>query len=394
MDMPAENKDNRIRVLQLINNMNDGGAERQVVGIVSCLDRERFDPYILNIHYVDSANMRRLEEAGVPTCWVFPGWTVPVRAFNKLTRKTYAAKRILRFVRKEKIDVIHAHLDCLPYLVPIAGGLSGVPILYTCHNEPRVMLPEGGINYDSARFLFGHNRFRMIALHREMEEQLNGLFGTDSTVTVPNGVDTEKFMNIKMSGQEAKKRLGIPVNAFVVGIVARFSQQKNYDFMMEIFGCISERNPDAFLLTVGSGPDKDIVTELINEKIPDGHCLMLEHRTDMPEIYRAMDVFVLPSKYEGMPLVAIEAQASGVVTCLSDRITDAAVISDYAVKSSLSESADSWAETILDAYCRLREKASGKEIPGLEKYSFREQVRRLEDLYEQETKTVHKTDYS
>ena len=124
---------------------------------------------------------------------------------------------------------------------------------------------------------------------------------------------------------------------------------------------------------------------MFSGKISAGQCLMLEHRTDMPEIYRAMDVFVLPSKYEGMPLVALEAQAAGVVTCLSDRITDKAVITDYAVKISLDESADFWADAVLEAFRELGDRAA-EDVPGLEKYDFREQVRRLEDLYGQEIK--------
>ncbi len=373
----------KIRAVQFINNMNDGGAETLVAGTVSFLDPDRFESYVLNIHRVDSANFRRLENAGVKVRWFYPGWNVPVRAFNKLFRKTYVPGRILNFIRKEKIDVIHAHLEVLPYLVPIADRIRDVPIFYTCHTVPEVMLPVGNKDHNAARYLIDHNGLRLIALHENMRKQLNELFHVDNTEVVLNGVDTDRFGNADLSVKDAKKRLGIPEDAFVVGNVARLDPIKNQDLLLEITERIRERGRNAFLLLVGEGSEKDRLTETIRRKNLEGHCLILEHRTDMPEIYRAMDVFVLPSRYEGFPLVALEAQAAGLLTCLSDAVTDEAVVSDHAYKTSLNESADCWAEFILEKHREQEEKGPCTNDQRMEKIDIRHYVSRLADLYEQ-----------
>ncbi|MBR4072551.1 MAG: glycosyltransferase [Clostridia bacterium] len=175
------------------------------------------------------------------------------------------------------------------------------------------------------------------------------MFGKRKNVTViPNAIDTEKFRFNAIKREEKRKELGVG-NAPVICHIGRLSYQKNPFGMLDIFGEVLKICPEARLLSVGTGEIEGEV-HCYAEKIGVGKSvLLLGKRQDIPELLMAADVFFLPSFYEGLPIVAVEAQAAGLKCVLSDSITGEVDLTGDILFLSLSDTKEKWANAILSA---------------------------------------------
>ena len=143
-----------------------------------------------------------------------------------------------------------------------------------------------------------------------------------------NGVDLEKFAFNEETKCEIRKKLAIPEDAFVLGHVGRFSYQKNHEYLIDIFARLCGTRDDVRLLLVGEGElEQNIKDKVNNLGLQDK--VIFYGTTDAPQkIFSAIDIFALPSNFEGLPIVGVEAQASGLPVVFSDRITREAAILD------------------------------------------------------------------
>lgn len=176
------------------------------------------------------------------------------------------------------------------------------------------------------------------------------LFGTGciengDVKILPNGIPVEKFLFSDVTRTLKRKELGLDDN-FIVGHIGRFSEQKNHKFLIQIFNEIHCRNTNARLVLIGAGElENDIKKQVDILKLSDS-VLFLGVRKDVSKLLMAIDVFIFPSLFEGMPNVLIEAQASGLPCIISDRITPEVQIIKYLRRLSLKEDASFWANQI------------------------------------------------
>ena len=134
----------------------------------------------------------------------------------------------------------------------------------------------------------------------------------------------------------------------MVGHIGRFMTQKNHAFLLDIFNQIYTQNNNAVLLLVGTGELQAQIKEKIKALGLEKNVIFTGVRSDVPQLLSAMDVFVFPSFYEGMPNTVIEAQATGLPCVIADTITSEADITGLVKYLSLSDSADKWAETAFE----------------------------------------------
>jgi len=162
------------------------------------------------------------------------------------------------------------------------------------------------------------------------------------------GIDLAPFEH-QVDSMTIRAELGIPQNAFVVGHVGRFDEQKNHAFLLDIFGELASREPDAFLLLVGDGPLRSAIEDRVAREGLADRVLLAGTRGDVPQLMMgAMDLFLLPSLFEGLPLVLMETQAAGLPCVVSDVITEEATLVDpLMTRLSLSQPPSAWAERIL-----------------------------------------------
>lgn len=346
---------NKITVLEFISNLREGGAESLVRDYALLIDDSKFNVMTLLMGPIpdDSPYVRALRTKGRTIISIFPeikhrGW-LRKKIWNRMCFKREVRKRLLNVVTQYNVNVIHCHLELLSYIRYISKDIPDISIFFTCHNEPKLVFKkERWKNEDAAaRFLFKHNKFRIIALHEHMRKEINERFGVSNTIVVHNGIDFKRFRNIPDSREAIRKSLVIPISSFVVGHIGRFAPAKNHLYMAEIFKEINQRRNDAFFLLVGSGSlRRDFEHKMSELRV--SNYLILENRSDIPQLIKAMDVFILPSLWEGLPVTLVEVQAEGVRCLISDKVTEECFFSEKAVPVSIEKSPSRWAEITVD----------------------------------------------
>ncbi len=162
---------------------------------------------------------------------------------------------------------------------------------------------------------------------------------------INNAIDIEKFIFNQNIREKIRKQLNVE-DKFVIGHIGRFSYQKNHEFLVDMFKNISNENSEAVLLLIGEGNLKEKIVQKVKENNLEEKVIFLGTVKNINEIMQAMDVFVLPSYYEGLPVVGIEAQASGIDCFFSDTITTELKINDN-VKFLNINNTKEWCENIM-----------------------------------------------
>jgi glycosyltransferase involved in cell wall biosynthesis len=167
--------------------------------------------------------------------------------------------------------------------------------------------------------------------------------------TMPCGVDLAAFVGLPPRA-EVRATLGLPANAFVIGHVGRMVEEKNHRLLIEITAALVARQPQSHLLLIGDGPLRPVIAAQVARLGLAGHVTFLGARPDVPALLAALDVFVLPSRHEGFPVAAVEAQAAGLPCVLSNAIPpDVAVVAPLVRHVALASPADEWADAVLAA---------------------------------------------
>lgn len=173
------------------------------------------------------------------------------------------------------------------------------------------------------------------------------LYGRKPYYVVNNAIEPAKFRFDPAVRRAARAELGLPEDAFVVGHLGRFCNQKNQGYLLEIFAEVLRREPGARLLLVGGGEQWDACRERAAALGIAAETVFTGVRTDTARMYNAMDVFVMPSLYEGLPVVGVEAQAASLCLLLADTITRETKVLPTTEFLPLRAGPAAWAERIL-----------------------------------------------
>ena len=368
----------RTNVLEIISTMGEGGAESLVKDYGLLIDRAQFDLRILTIYNVkNSTKINQLLEAGVVVDSILPGNSLLWKLFKWSLGFFYIPLYIRRFIAKNRIDAVHVHMNQLHHLVPIMGDLRGVKVFYTVHNDPDVYFSKSLMDqeYKAVIKFKQKDNFTLISLHETMANQLSKMFNFDRIVTIRNGVDFEKFCSVTQTKEEIREMNGIPVNSFVIGHVGRFTDQKNHAFIVDMFEEILKLRPNSFLLLIGSGPLKSQIIEKLKLLNIEGKYTVFSYRQDIPELLKAMDVFILPSLFEGLPVSLVEAQVAKLPCVVSENINKESILLPSTKLMSLKASLTDWADTVLNVPNNV------EWNDHIRKFDMRKEIKELESLY-------------
>jgi len=288
----------------LIWSLDQGGAEQVVMNLVMGLDRQKFEPMIGCLNEKGRYAFR-MEAAGVR-----------VEALEKKGRVDLGfLGRLVGLIRRERIDLIHSHLFTANLWGRIAAGITRVPIVATEHNVDHWKKPY---HFWMDRIVASISR-KVICVSRKVEafylQKVPML--RSKTVVIHNGIDTEFF---KPGGEREKvrERFGIPRDRFLAGTVGRLVPQKRQQDFIEAVARLKNAGRRCAGLLVGDGPERSTLEKKVcalgleHEIIFTGFC------DNMPELYGAMDAFVLCSEREGFPMTVLEAMAAGVPVVATD----------------------------------------------------------------------------
>ncbi len=327
-----------LRIAQVLNRMDSGGIEAVVMNYYRHIDRNRiqFDFYFAaNSTFPQREELERLG-AGV---FLVPPYNHPF-AYHQTLYHAF---------KKRKYAIVHAHLSTMSVFALFAAWRAGVPVRI-CHNHTTAHWGEGKktlLKYILRPFnkLFATDYF---ACGEKAGRWMYGnrYFNAGRVHVMPNAIDTKKYEFDQDARVRLRNELNIPQNAFVVGHVGRFMYQKNHPFLLQVFKEVLRLRENAFLLLVGEGELQETIRQSVREQGLEDKVVFTGARQDVSKLYSAMDVFCLPSFYEGLPVVALEAQANGLPCVFSDRMTEEILLTSKAVQLALDDP-ERWARTVL-----------------------------------------------
>ena len=196
---------------------------------------------------------------------------------------------------------------------------------------------------------------------------------------IKNGIDTDKFIFNQDIRNKTREKLDLN-DKFVIGHVGRLSFQKNQEFLIEIFKEILKINEKAFLLMVGEGENLDVLRKKISEANLDKYVMFYGVSDNVEALMQAMDVFVMPSRFEGLGIVAIEAQAAGLITVCSKQVPQETCLSPIIKYIDLEDGAKVWAKEILELTEKYERKDMSQYIINND-YDIKNSAKKLEKLY-------------
>ena len=323
-----------IRILHIVSFMQRGGLETLIMNCYRHIDREKmqFDFIVhrdFRADYDDEIEALGGKIYRLPRLNPFsPGYKKALRDF---------------FQSHPEYKIVHCHLDCMSALPLAAAKKCGVPVrIAHAHSSNQ----ERNLKYPLKRLYM--RKIPDVATHffACSKEAGEWMFPGQSITVINNGIETERFAFRSEIRSEVRSEFGFR-DELVLGHVGRFMPEKNHGFLIVIFAEVHKRIPDAKLLLMGTGPLEDQVRRKVNELRLTDNVRFLGVRSDVNRILQAVDVFVLPSVYEGLGIAAVEAQNAGARCVVSDTVPTACAMTDLVEFVALSEAPAHWANVIL-----------------------------------------------
>lgn len=365
------------KLIEFIGRLQDGGAEMLVKDYALLLDKEKFDVTILCEDYrKDSAVYKTLRENGVKIVTMYEKSFFVNKVLARIFGKRYVALLFEKALKDLKPDIIHTHLELLEVLYYARKHLDGIRLFFTCHNPPQKLIgDERPAERDACRYLLDHNDLHIIALHEGMAREIEEMFDINGVSVIRNGIDFDHFRDVKKTKEEKRRELGIREDAYVIGQVGRFTYQKNPEFTVEIFNELLNKHENSCLMLVGRGKQEAQLRQQIKALGIEDKVKILISRDDIPELLKAMDVFILPSRFEGFGIVLIEAQVAGLPCVVSDNVPSQVYQSKNITCLSLDDPLSDWVDALLDP------KGNITSYGNIEDYDMHSEIRNLENLY-------------
>lgn len=285
-----------INILYVFVNLHIGGAEEHLRTVVNNLDANLFRPVICCIREKGEIG-DEIERSGFKV--------ISLGRFSK-SWDFRIVKDLFDIIRKEKIDLIHTHLYHANMYGRVAALMSKIPAVITEHNVYRkYKFKRRAINWilskKTAKIIAVSEMVRKYVISRDHLEP-------SKVQLVHNGIDMKQVVS-GLSKSAARKRIGIPTDRFLIGSVARLTEQKGHIYLIKAANSIKDDIPGLKILIAGSGPLESQIKHMVSNEKLEKFFLFLGARRDIPEILRALDVFVMPSLWEGFPMALLEAMS-------------------------------------------------------------------------------------
>lgn len=340
-----------IRVLHVLGGTGLGGAESRIMDLYRQMNRDelQFDFLVhssaVNGFHEDAPEREpqfydeEIRQLG-GHIYVLPKFKVyNYPAYKKAVQSFFKAHHEFRVVQGHMTSTAGIYL-------PIAKK-NGVPITVAHSRNAGVVKGLKGI---ATRF-FRRNLVRKADYCFACSELAGkDVFGDEAVCQgkvkiIHNAIDAGKFAYDPQRRAEVREKLGLR-EQLVIGHVGRFDYQKNHPYLIEVFAKLCDRRQDAVLLLLGEGPGMDNIKEKCRALGIDGKVMFLGNQRQPENYYQAMDIFLLPSYFEGLPGVLVEAQAAGLRCLVSDAVTREAEATDLVTYLSIEQPAGEWAKRI------------------------------------------------
>lgn len=359
-----------IRVLQILGIVANGGVEAVIMNYYRNIDKTKIQ-FDFVVH--SDADENYINEVLAMRAKVYK-----VTPYNKnIFKFMYKIYHIIKF---NHYQIIHSNMNALSGFALLPAYLAGakVRILHNHTTDSKEEKLRSLIKRVLRPFakLFANQYWACSKLAAEWMYGKNAVINGRVTI-INNAINLEKFKFNKEKREGLRKEFCLE-NCFVIGHVGRFMKQKNHEFLIDIFNEVLKQKKNARLLLIGDGKLKLQIEEKVKNLGIEKAVIFLGNRSDVADLYNAMDVFVLPSLYEGLPVVGVEVQANALPFICSDKVTDEILLTDNIKLLSLQQSKFEWCDAILHAE---RNKVVDKENSLLKNFDIKNESRKLEELY-------------
>lgn len=324
-----------VKVLHILQRMEAGGTQALLMNIYRKIDRTKVQFDFLVVYKEKQFYDDEIEKMG---------GSVYKLSFREDLNLLKFQKDLENFFNQHhEYSIVHCHAYTVGYFCLKAAKKAGIPVrIAHSHNNETIH----DLKYLPKLFmqrLFSQNATDLFACSEEAGKYL---FKGKPFQVLKNPVNAQMFIANEKDRREIRRKLGLE-DKFVVGHVGRLHPQKNHDFLIDVFSEIKKKIPNAELVLVGTGPLEEKVRSKVENKELTESVQFLGNRKDMNRVYQALDVFVFPSLFEGLGIVAIEAQAAGVPIICSEGLPPETDITPIYRKLRLSDGAEKWADAAI-----------------------------------------------
>lgn len=368
----SKKKEEPIRIAQIIGKWVGGGVEAVVMNYYRHIDHEKiqFD-FICD---EDSTNIpyEEIESLG--------GKVIIIPPYQKINKYV---KELTKVLKEGNYKIVHSHINALSVFSLYCAKKAGVPVRIA-HSHSTTNKVEWKKNM-LKQCLKPFSKLYATDYFACTEHAGRWLFGNKeydkgNVYVLNNAIDLDKFKYDEKIRKEKRKELGIKDNQLIIGHIGRFVAQKNHNFLIDIFNEIHKKNNNSILILAGQGPLMDEIKSKVNNLGLTSNVKFLGQRNDANELYQAFDIFLLPSIYEGLGLVLIEAQCAGNLCFASTEVPKIAKTTDNLEFIPLSASPEDWATEILTKIENHQRKVHTNEIKK-SGYDIKEEAKKLEKKY-------------
>lgn len=284
------------------------------------------------------------------------------------------------FKEHPEYKIVHVHQDCL----------SSIALKYAKKNSIPVRIGHAHSSSQDKNLKYILKKFFMLNIPKYAThlfacgiEAGDWMFNGEEYTILNNAIHSSLFAFNSLIGKQVRDELGIDEQSILIGHVGRFNYPKNHDFLLEIFNELCKLNKNCKLMLVGSGDLQDEIRKKVNQLGLTDKVIFLGNRSDVNELMQAMDIFVFPSHYEGLPVTLVEAQASGLLIIKSDNVPDQCKMIPDIYSLSLDKDATYWAKEILTLHSSYIRKDTSSYIKEAG-YDIEENAKWLEEFYMRE----------
>ena len=358
----------------------DGGVEAVIPNYFRNINKSKFVfDFVIDSDSTDNNFINEIQELG--------GTIIKCPPYQKLHKYN---KFLYKLFKEKNYDIVHSNINTLSVFPLRMAEKAGIKIrIAHSHstsnpkewkkNLLKNILRPFSKKYANVYFACSELAGRYLFGNKAFDE--------GKVVIINNAIDIGKFKyneEIRKSKRNeiAQRHLNAKINdnTLIVGNIGRMVAQKNQTFLIDIFDEVYKLNENSILLIIGQGPLKEMLHDKVQRLNLQSNVLFLGQRQDANEIYQAMDVLCLPSLYEGLPVVGVEAQANGLLCELSSSMTKETKILDTTRFISLNESAEKWAKIILKDYKNYKRKDAEKEMTE-KNFNIKVEAEKLEKEY-------------
>lgn len=356
-----------LRVAQIMGKLCAGGVESVVFNYYRAIDKNKFQ---FDFYYDADSTVeppKELIDLGARF--------IKVPAYQNIFQYM---KALHDSFEQNKYQIVHSHINTLSVIPLLVAKKCGVPIRIQ-HNHSVPAGKEYGRNVlkNVLRLFSKTFSTQYFACSEEAGRWMFGskTFDEGKVFIMKNAIDFSRYIISENEKKQVMDKLNLQ-NSFIVGHVGRFTFAKNHEFILRIFKSVLELKPNAKLLLVGDGELRKDIEKKITELDLTDKVIMVGKVSNPERYYAVMDVLVLPSIFEGLPMTVIEAQASKKHIIISEAVPEEAIISDFCHYESLREAPEIWAEKTVTCAGQV-----GNFNRQKDEYDIKKAAVKLEDKY-------------